>query len=328
VSVIATAAGALSGVGRAAAHGAEVNIAVTCTAPDPGRPLDKVCNVILRYPDGDPVVGADVELTAVREGNTPVSFMPVRFRPVDEKGLYSATASFPAYGRWRMKFAVRGPGSGEAELLEELLPPAPGASPEVRARLQVVFGFSMADVRNIALRVAHLVGAISWFALSALVLVASLLPDARQRGRLLSRLTGIYPWSAGAALLLLSGSGALSARYNTPTRPPGLFAPDVFSGLPFGEAYLMTFVVKLALGAAILGATLGLALSLRRAYATKVPAMAGSAVGFPNPGAPSGHLVTWLSSANVVLGLLVFVDVVVMGYLHVISHVGAAAAAG
>lgn len=51
----------------AQAHGKELNVGVTCIAPDPSRPLNKVCTVTLRYPDGDPVVGAIVQMTAIRE---------------------------------------------------------------------------------------------------------------------------------------------------------------------------------------------------------------------------------------------------------------------
>lgn len=65
--------------GRADAHGKEVNIAVTCVAPDPGRPLTKACTASLKYLDGDPVTKANLELTATRQGAAELSLTPVKF---------------------------------------------------------------------------------------------------------------------------------------------------------------------------------------------------------------------------------------------------------
>lgn len=314
----------LLGGGVAEAHGKEVNIAITCVAPDPSRPLTKVCTALLKYLDGDPVTKADFQLTAFREGRAEEPLGPVKFKPLEEPGLYSATISFPAYGKWRMKFAVNEPDSGEAELVEELLPPAPGASPEIRARLQVVFAFGLADARNIALRVAHLLAAVAWFALSALVLAFSYLVPVEERWRLLRRLATAFPWAAGASLLVLGVSGLYSARYNAPTRSPGLFAPEVFERLPFGEAYLVAFLAKMALAAAIVGATVALAVALRRAYRSPLPAVAGAATGAAF-GPAAGRWTAWLAAINLLLGFLALANVVVLGYLHIISHVGAAA---
>ncbi|MBI3953696.1 MAG: FixH family protein [Chloroflexi bacterium] len=314
--------------GRADAHGKEVNIAVTCVAPDPGRPLTKACTASLKYLDGDPVTKANLELTATRQGAAELSLTPVKFKPLDQEGLYAATVTFPAYGRWRIRFTVREPDKGEAELIEELAPPVPGASSDVRARLQVVFAFGGADVRNLAIRVAHLLGAASWFALSGLALVLSGLPESPQRRQLLQRLAATFPPRAGVALAVVAATGVLSARYNAPTRPPGLFAPEVVAGLPFGEAYLAVFLVKMALGLAIIATTVALAISLRRGHGVMVPAVAGASEGFPASPARERNWVVLLAAVNIVLGLLLFVDVVLMGYVHIISHVGAAAGAG
>ncbi|MBI4279746.1 MAG: FixH family protein [Armatimonadetes bacterium] len=308
------------------AHGKQVNIAVTCVTPDPGRPLTKVCTAFLKYLDGDPVTGGKVQVTATREGKAEPPLAPVRFTPLKEEGLYSATVTFPAYGRWRITFAVREPGRGEAEVREEFLPPVPGASPEIRSQLQIVFDFGLADVLNIAARVVHLLATAAWLALSALVLVATWLIPPEQRWSLLHRLAKGYPWIAGGSLLAVIASGLYNARYNVPTRSPGLFAPRVFQGLPFGEAYLLAFFAKMGLAAAILVVTIALGMALRRAYDQRPPAVAGGGPGSPATGnLRSGHL-TRLAVSNVVLGLLMLANVVVLAHLHIISHVGAAAA--
>lgn len=314
----------LLSAGGVEAHGNAVNIALACVTPDPARPLIKVCTAFLKYSDGDPVAGAQFQVTAQREGASQAALAPVIFRPLDREGAYSATLAFPAYGRWRMRFQVREPGSGEAELLDEILPPLPGAAPEVRARLQVIFTFGLADARNLAVRIIHFVASAAWFALVSLVFVLSLLLTPEQRWRPLGRVAQVFPWAGGGSLLLIATSGMYNALYNVPTRVPGLFAPQSLAALPFGKAYLAAFFVKMGLMVAILVATTALALMLRRVYGRPAPvggAGDGLGVSRTDPERP----VRMLAAFNVLLGLLIFANVVVLGYLHIISHVGGAA---
>lgn len=317
----------LASAGVAQAHGKEVKIAVSCAAPDPARPLTKVCTAFLKYVDGDPVPKASLQLTAVREGKDEPAVGPVVFKPLDQEGVYSATVTFPAYGKWRMRFRVQEPGEGEAELREEFLPPLPGAAPELRAQLQIILNFGLIDLRNIALRTIHLLAAIAWFAVIAFVLVLSRFTAPEQRWRLLRRGAIAFPWAIGGTLLLVAITGIYNAMYNVPTRSPGIFAPEVFARLPFGEAYLAAFFVKMGLMVAILGATVALAAALRGAYGRPVPGIAGAAPGSSGPRHAPDQQVTWLAVLNLVLGLLTFANVVVLGYLHIISHVAAAAGA-
>lgn len=309
------------------AHGNAVNIALTCITPDPARPLTKVCTAFLKYTDGDPVSKARFQMTARREGASEAALGPVVFTPLNREGVYSATITFPAYGRWRMRFQVREPGSGEAELLEELLPPLPGVAPEVRARLQVVFTFGLADARNLVVRVIHFLASASWFALVFLVLALSLLLTPEQRWRPLRRVTGAFPWTAGGSLILIAISGIYNALYNVPTRAPGIFAPRVLASLPFGKAYLAAFFVKMGLMVAILIATTLLALALRNVYSQPAPVGGATGTGPGMSRADPERTVRWLAAFNLLLGLLTFANVVVLGYLHIISHVGGAAGA-
>lgn len=317
----------LSGAAPATAHGKGVNIAVTCMAPDPGRPLTKVCTAFLKYVDGDPVSRANFHLTATREGRAEPDVGPVAFRPLEQEGLYSATITLPAYGRWRMRFRVQAPNRGEAELREELLPPRPGATPEIRAQLQIVFNFGLADVRNIAVRAIHLLAAMLWFASVALVLVLSRLAVSQQQWPFLRRAATAFPWAAGGGLLLLAVTGIYIARYNAPIRPPGLFAPQFLARLPFGQAYLAAFFLKMSLMLAIVVMTAVLALALRKAYLRPVSILAGGAYSSGLPRLAPERRVMWLAALNLMFGVFIFADVVVLAYLHIISHVAAAAGA-
>lgn len=300
----------LAAAGSAYAHGKDINIAVACTTPDPGRPLAKVCTAFLRYPDGDPVSDALFQMTAVRNGAAATTLGPLTFKPLAEPGVYSVAATFPAYGIWRIRFAVRRPGRGEAELQEALLPPRPGAENEIAARLQLVLDFGLLDLRNLVIRIVHLLASAVWFGLVSLVLAMSVFLSPAQRVPQLQRVARIFPWVAGASLLVIGLSGAANALYNTPTRAPGLFAPEALAGLPFGKVYVGVFLVKMVLMAGVLIATVVLGAVIR----------AGS----------SHHnlaRVRGLAAVNVALGLAMFAVVVVLGYVHIIAHVGGAAGA-
>lgn len=315
-------------VPSAKAHGKEVSIGVTCSALSAARPLTKACTAVLTYADGDPVRDAQLRLTALRDGRSepPVT---ASFTPLAEPGTYSAIVSYPAYGRWRMRFVLAGSDRGAAELVDEILPPVPGASSKIRARLQVVTSFGAADMRNLALRIVHMLAAVAWFGLLAGVLAVARLSSPQRRSRLLRRAAGVFPWAAGATLALLAVSGALSAAYNAPTRAPGLFSPGSVARLPFGEAYLAAFLAKMILAAGTIVGTVALGLLLRRARAAPVPVSGGAIAAADRREVAlvgrTPRALARLAAANLLTGVLLLVDVVVLGYLHVISHVGGAA---
>ncbi len=311
------------GIGRA--HGKEVNLAVTCATPDPARPLVKACTAALRYTDGDPVEGARLVVEATREGSSVADLAPVTFEPLAEGGVYSALIEFPAYGVWRMRFVLEEPAEGEAELREEILPPVPGSSSEIRAGLQIVFSFGLADVRNLAIRFAHVLGMGVWLASVAVVLIATTFVSSPERPRLLERAAAAFPWAAAGGLALLGLSGILNAVYNTPTRPPGLFAPGNTAKLPFGEVYLGTFLLKMVLVVAAVWGTAALSVALRHACREPASMVADGTVGSRLVG-PERRV--WrIAALDLGLGVLILAVVVVMAYFHIISHVGGAAGA-
>lgn len=313
------------GAGGLRAHGKEVTIAVTCLAPDPARPLTRVCTAFLRYLDGDPVRDARFELMARRVGKAEPALGPIPFSPLNRDGSYSTTVTFPAYGRWRIRFEVREGGTAAAEVEEELLPPAPGTSPRLEARQRVVLAFGLVDLRNLALRVLHLLAAALWFAAIGVVFVLGRFTAPHERGRSLARMAAPFPWAAGGSLLLVTVTGILNARFNAPGLPPGILAPETIARLPFGKAYLAVFAVKMGLMGVILISTTALALLLRRTSGTVSPPDSSAASAGDGPG--PAQAVVRVAAINLVFGLLTLASVVMLGYMHILSHVAAASGA-
>lgn len=315
---------ALTFIGVAQAHGREVNIGVSCLTPDPARPLSKVCTAVVAYVDGDSVSHAKISLSASREDGDRRAFGPIRFQPASEPGVYTAAFDYPAYGKWLAKVEVTEPGEGEADLRDEVLPPLPGAtgSPASAARVRIVLDFDGREFTNILIRALHLGAAAIWFAAPALVLVASLFLSGPERERVLRSLAAWFPWIAGVGFVALALTGWYSAVYNVPTRPPGLFDPELIERLPFGSAYLMAFLAKMGLTAAMVFTAGALALALRRAYGLPLRPIAGGAVAAALPLGRVERSVVVLSAVNVLLGVFIFVVVVVLGYLHILTHIG------
>lgn len=303
------------------AHGGAVNVRVSCEASDPLRSLTTHCTALLNYLDGDPVLRARLVMTAEREGGPALAPMP--FQRGNARGVYVLMVTFPAYGRWRMRFDVLEPGRGGARLDANLLPPVPGSVPQLQARLRLVVRFGPADVRYIAVRTVHLLAAIAWFALTALVLVLWRATAPEHRQRVLHPVARLLPWAAGISLLLLAASGAYTARNNAPAPVPGIFDPRALAALPFGGAYLAVFLVKMVLTLGIVVGTMALAVALRRAYGRPIADVSDAAINGASGKSRVERTVVWLAGANLFLGMLAFVSVVVLGYLHVITHLGA-----
>ncbi len=323
-AALATAIGsALVSPAVTSAHGGPVNIGVSCMTPDTARPLAKVCTAAVTYGDGDQVTDAQLSLTASREGGDRRSFGPIPFQAAGEEGVYTAAFQYPAYGKWLVEIEAVAPGSGRVELREEITPPLPGAigSGASEARVRIVLDFDTRELANIVVRAVHLGAATAWFAVSALVLAASLFLNGPERERALRSLAAWFPWVAGAAFLVLAGTGSYIAVYNVPARTPGLFDPNLVQRLPYGSAYLMAFAAKMGLTAAIVAGSGAMAIVLRRGFSPLRP-IAGGALATSFPVTRVERWVVGLSLANMALGVFVFIDVVVLGYLHILTHIG------
>ncbi len=66
---------------------------------EPGSaPLSLVITARLSFPDGHPVAGLPVEISASTPGESPVAAVPAS--PAGDPGTYAATLAFPAPGAW------------------------------------------------------------------------------------------------------------------------------------------------------------------------------------------------------------------------------------
>ena len=336
-AVTLVAAGTLYGqdASSARAHGKGVEIDLRCAPLDPRAPLDQSCEAVVTYAnDGEPVTGAELTLEGVRPGKGDrATGDPVR--PFGEPGHYTGTISLSAYGGWVLSATMEAPAEGTVELTQEVLPPSGAASPisEVRARLLI--SFNTRDLANIAALVAHLLGTLVLFAATAAVLVVGGTAQGQQGADQRRRIARWFPWLASASFALIAVSGFYNAMYNSPTRQPGLLHPGDVASLPFGDAYLIAFGVKMLLAVALTLGTAMLAFRLRRSVSWLLPGVAGGAQALFDeitsrkslPAEPRKDACVLWAATNLLAGGALLTDVVVLDYLHLLSHAGAVSVA-
>lgn len=321
--------------GRAAlpaeAHGKEVQIELQCSAADPAAPLDQTCEALVTFVgDRDPVTDAHLTLEGTRteKGNRVTGSS---FRPSGEPGHYTGTILLDAYGTWLISAEVEAPAEGRVEVTQDVLPPSGADSPVAQTRARLLISFNGRDVANIAALLVHLLGTLTLFAATAAVLVVGGTTLGQQRADLRRRIARSFPWVAGASFVLIAASGFYNAMYNSPTHSPGLLHPGDVLSLPFGDAYLVVFGVKMLLAIALTLGTTMLAFALRRSGLWLVPSVAGGAQ------APFDDITTrdsiWAelrkdtcvlwAATNLLAGGALLFDVVLLDYLHLLSHAGA-----
>ncbi|MFQ5872878.1 MAG: FixH family protein [Dehalococcoidia bacterium] len=314
----------------ALAHGKELRMEVSSFAPDPQEPLVRLYRVFVIYAgDGEPVTGARVQLTAERQGGGP-PMGPIFLEPLNEPGLYAAQLTYSMYGSWdvALKVEEQGEGEGEASFIEELVPAGPTTDiGEVRQRvLELFFRFNWWDVVAIAVRISHSLAAVVWFGLTGVILVAYGFLQPALRAPLYRRLSRVFLPAATLSLAALAASGAYTAIFSAPIKPPGVFDLDVMWRIPFGPHYLGTIAFKaLALGTcAILAWRMAQALM---SASLPVPA-GGGTVAMKARDARTNETVAVirdvhlfrLAVANAMIGVLLAADVALAIYLHYISH--------
>lgn len=335
--VAAVVAGVLFSRGAAPAegHGKEVQIELRCAPADPATPLDQRCQaVVTAANDGDPVSDARLTLEAVRpEKGDRVAGEAIE--PTGEPGHYTGTIRLSAYGTWILSVQVEAPAEGKVELTQEVLPPSGTASPVAQVRARLLISFNGRDVANITALIAHLLGALVLFAATAAVLAVSGTAQGQQGADQRRRIARWFPWLAGASFALIAASGFYSAMYNSPIRQPGLLHPGDVASIPFGDAYLIAFGVKMLLAVALTLGTGMLAFRLRRSVSWLVPGIAGGAQAPFDEITPRNSLLAELrkdacvlwAATNLLVGGALLIDVVVLDYLHLLSHAGALSAA-
>jgi len=310
---------ALVGAGGAAAHDVVVITLSTINTPDPGDPLRKVYEVSARYADeGAPIEGGALELTAEREG-LGGRVGPLQFTPISPPGQFEVEVRYPTYGAWNVRVKVTKGGSGEATFRQEILPVSGGGGAEPVVR--IVLGYSTRDVTNIVVRVVHLGTGAVWLILSAVVLAFAMIRDP-ERPRRLASVSGVYAWAGGALLAASILSGVYNSLYSTPLVYPGILKTGVLLDLPFGGDYLVTFLVKMGLVAAGTLGTVYVAYVLRRWFRVPLPLPAGGAIDEREGWSPEKRLAV-AAGIVVAAGVLIMLDVVVLNYLHRLTHLGA-----
>jgi uncharacterized membrane protein len=312
--------------GIATAHGKEVSIAVASLTPDPDEPLHRLYRARVTYSsDDDPVVGAAVTLTARRAGEQ-VALPALRLTEIgDAPGLYVGEVVFERFGAWEVELEVRavlGQGEGsvtfEDDIRPESLNPAEEAARQAEAervaRLQLLFRFDWwPDVFTIAARVLHALAGLAYFMLTGLVFglawfgIPSGAPD------LPRRLDRVFRPVAATSLGLLLVAGLYGAAFDAPVAFPGIYDLEAMRRIPYGDAYLAAFLLKVLL-------FWGLAALAVRMGRTLHQWMAGAVPSIDDPAVAALRRTTAINAA---VGIAVVVDVAVLVYLHYASHLGA-----
>lgn len=318
-------ASALVVVARADAHGKEVEFVTTCRAANPSVPLERRCEATVVFTtDRDPVTDARLTLRAERPGKNEPGIDGVEFSAGEPPGHYAATLTLPAYGTWKTTVEVLFPSEGQVQLDQEVLPPSGSAATEDETRIRLVVGFEVRDSANILALVLHLLGGVGILAANGAVLVGGLVTN--ERGIWYRQtIVRLFPRLVAGSIAVLAATGAYNARYNAPTRSPGLFRPGGVSDLPFGDPYLAVFAAKMVFAVVLMGGTLLLARRLRHDsawLAAPVSVATASVAAIRTPDVRGSGVSARLAAMNLIAGGAVLVAVVVVDYLHLLTHAG------
>lgn len=309
----------------ASAHGKELDIAVTPLIPDPDQPLLRLYRVHVVYRnDLEPVEGATVVLTARRDDGAS-ALLEQKLTEVDgDHGLYVGEITFPRFGAWKMELSVQaalGQGDGNVTFTDDIRPGAlaPGEEAALRQEaervinLQLSFGFGWwPDVANIVMRIIHSMAGLSYFVVTGLVFGMAWIGIPSRRPDLPRLLDRMFLPVAAVSLVLLLGAGLYSAAYDAPITYPGIYDIQTMRRIPYGEAYLGAFFVKVLLFLLLAILAVRIHRALRKWNGSDTVAPRGTAVA-----ALRRETLT-----NAVVGLAAVADVAVLIYLHYISHLG------
>lgn len=309
----------------ASAHGKDLDIAVTPLIPDPDQPLLRLYRVQVVFAnDREPVEGASVLLTARRDDGT--SALPARaLTEVDGgHGLYVGEIEFVRFGVWVMDLSVEaelGQGEGSVTFTNDIRPGALSPDREAALRdeaervikLQLSFGFGWwPDVVNIAMRILHSFAGLTYFLVAGLALMLAWFGIPSRRPDLPHRLGRLFLPAAVASLALLLGAGLYSAAFDAPITSPGIYDISTMRRIPYGEAYLAAFFVKVALFLVLAVLAVRIHRALRAWNASQTTRGDGAAVA----------VLRRETLLNAAVGVAVIADVAVLIYLHYISHLG------
>lgn len=313
---------------RVDAHGKELAITVDSLVPDQDQPLRLLYRVTVAYAgDEDAVEDATVVLTAQRDDGT--SLAPLTLTQVQgSEGLYVGEIVFDRFGEWDMHLDVEatlGLGSGSVDFVDDIRPEPVDAALEAARRaeaervasLQLLFGFEWwPDVLTVLSRVVHSVAGLVYFVATGLVFVLAWFGIPARRPGMLHDVTRLFLPVAGLSLTALLLAGLYGAAFDAPVAWPGIYDLESLLAIPYGDAYLVAFALKIVAFALLIIMAARIHGSLRRWDAD------------PQPEHDAAIIATLKrqSLVNAAIGLLVVADVAIVIYLHYISHLGVFAA--
>jgi len=324
----------------ALAHGKEETIKLSCRALQASAPLERTClATVVATNDGDPVTDGRLTLTAARPGKSDDGLAPVRFSPEAKEGEYVASFTLPAYGTWQFRVEIDKPAEGQVSLEQEILPPSGSDSPVDQVEIQLLRAFDLRDVANIVSLGLHLVGTMVILGANASIFVMAMFIDGPAGMRIRRSAVRFFPWLALASFALLAISGAYNAAYNSPSSSPGLYTPGRVASLPFGDAYVATFALKMVLAGVLVCGTGLLAIALQKTPSwLALPIAGGASLGqsrqterlvdgrarrsrdADTEATTRGRTIAVIAAANVLDGVAILALVLVMDYLHLLSH--------
>lgn len=304
------------------AHSPDVSVAVRPEPADADHPLARRYLAEVKYTDSDPVLGARVSITGTRREGAGKTLGPIDFSPGDKPGVYLVEVTFPRYGNWDMTVVVTVPGKGAATFSEALEPVLPVNEGGGTTTTFTAYGsFGLAEAAQVVIRTVHSLAGVAWFGLSGVILSAHWLLPGSLRGRFLARLARPFLWISAASLALMLLSGLYSSVYSAPIRPPGIFNLAVVSRLPYGVPYLSVYFMKVG------GFTLLAFVAYRMNNALRAierrSSPSGAAVVVAAAQATrldEAATLNRLAVLNAALGVLLVLAVVLLSYLHNISH--------
>jgi len=307
------------------AHGKELEITVDSLVPDPDQPLRVLYRVTVRFAgDQDPVDDASVILTARSVGEDTAQ-PPLPLTQVESsEGVYVGEVVFERFGDQDMHLDVQatlGLGAGSVDFVDEIRPEpvdaaldaARRAEAERVASLQLLFGFEWwPDAVTVGLRAIHSLAGLAYFIVTGLVLVFAWLGVPARRPSLLQRLARWFLPVAGISLGVLLLAGLYEAAFDAPVAWPGIYDLDAMLSIPYGDAYLVAFALKVVAFVVLVVMAVRIYGSLKRWAADAAPEEDTATIA----------VLKRQTLINAAIGLVVLADVAVVIYLHYISHLG------
>ena len=305
----------------ASAHGRDVLIDLTSSQSDAALPLWRRYDARVVYAgDHEPVEDANLSLEAVSsDGLSRVEAASVTPVP-GAIGAYVAHVRYPRSGEWTVSLRAKSPGIGEVAMTEWIRPPTgsfddSGADTQRSVLLNLFFAFDWRDVLNIFIRISHSIGAATYLGMGALMLLGLWFRQYLQPSATWRALESATFPTAVLSLVLLVISGLYTGYFDAPVRAPGVFNIQALANVPFGFQYAVAFAAKVILG-------FGLLALLWRVRRTRQRALDQRAIELDMARGQGLGAARWLTVGFGFLTLLLLADVVVLVYLHYISHLG------